>query len=79
MLVMTKHLSRQAYFCYDKHAFAATKMILVAAPANDRVQGCLSCQVGYGTGLSVLSGGVQGCLSCQVGYRVGSDQLKCVR
>ena len=31
-------LSRQAYFCCDKHVFVATKMILVAAPANDSYQ-----------------------------------------
>ena len=28
-------LSRQR-FCRDKHTFVATKMVLVAAPANDR-------------------------------------------
>ena len=32
--VVTKVLSRQAYFCRDK-TFAATKMVLVAAPPND--------------------------------------------
>ena len=34
-----KYLSRQAYFCHvfcrDKNVFVATKMILLAAPAND--------------------------------------------
>ena len=30
MFVATKHV-----FCRGKHAFVATKMILVAAPAND--------------------------------------------
>ena len=43
--VTTKLLLRQAYFCAlsgqthvccDKHVFVATKMILEAAPANDR-------------------------------------------
>ena len=50
MFVVTKVLSRQAYFCRDKrcvcrdkrcdcrdkHVFVATKMTLVAAPASDR-------------------------------------------
>ena len=48
MFLATKVLSRQAYFCHDKRhvlsrqtrvcrdkSFVATKMILVAAPAND--------------------------------------------
>ena len=35
--VVTNVLSRQAYFCCDKSCFLATTMILVAAPANDRV------------------------------------------
>ena len=33
--VATKLLSRQAYVSRDKHVFVATKMILVAVPAND--------------------------------------------
>ena len=34
--VATKVLSQQAYFCRDKHkAFVVTKIIVVAAPAND--------------------------------------------
>ena len=36
-----KSLSRQAYFCRDKKCLAATKMILVAAPANDREEAFL--------------------------------------
>ena len=31
----TRLLSRQKYVCCDKHVFVATKIILVAAPAND--------------------------------------------
>ena len=34
----TKVLSRQAYFCCNNTTFVATKMILVAVPANDRGQ-----------------------------------------
>ena len=30
--------SAPAKFCHDKHTFVATKMILVAAPANDTIQ-----------------------------------------
>ena len=36
--VTTKLLSRQTYFCRDRHVSVATKMILMAAPANDRDQ-----------------------------------------
>ena len=39
LLVTTEFLSRQNYVCHDKHVFVATKMILMAAPANDRC-GC---------------------------------------
>ena len=52
MFVVTKVLSRQAYFCCDKRCvlswqtcvchdktFVTTKMILVAAPTSDRSQG----------------------------------------
>ena len=35
MFFPIKRLSQQAYFSRDKHVFVATKMILVAAPAND--------------------------------------------
>ena len=31
-------LSRQTHACHNKHVFVATKMILVAASANDRLQ-----------------------------------------
>ena len=34
MLVATKRLSQQTYFCRNK-TFVTTKIILVAAPAND--------------------------------------------
>ena len=32
-------LLRQNYFCHNKHVFVMTKIILVAAPANDILQG----------------------------------------
>ena len=35
MFVTTNVLSRQAYFCRDKHVSVATKMILVATLASD--------------------------------------------
>ena len=37
-------LSRQAYFCRDKHVFVTAKIILVAAPANDSRKVSLSRQ-----------------------------------
>ena len=50
MLAATEHLSRQNYvccrkmFCPDKHKLVATKMILLAAPANDtQLHFCWQC------------------------------------
>ena len=33
-----KHIFSRKKLCHDKHIFVATKIILVAAPANDRIQ-----------------------------------------
>ena len=69
MLVMTSILlSRQDMFCPEKHVFVAKrfvlkKMILVAAPANDRLGGGVVLSVtavGFLTVFSCVPRGVEG-------------------
>ena len=50
-LPQVSFLSRQTRICHDKHVFVATKIILVAAPANDtREERRLSRGKGVGEG-----------------------------